>query len=219
MEIFIPILFVVIFLTVVFVSYYFSKKSILIRKLKKHPVNDLTLIKKAQLTKVVGTVELVGDSLTAPLSNRLCAYYEVEVQKKVSRGKNSHWETIIREEKTNKFIINVKQHKVFINTKKIKKYIVTDKKFNAGTFNNATEPLENYLKEHGHKSTGSLGFNKTLRFYERILEPNEKIAVLGIGKWVDTKNQKMPLNYQRIFLINPLEDGYIYLSDEPKTFA
>ena len=209
---------IIIVIGIIFLyNYFFSKKSKIKRKLKKAEFKSIGDFKDTEIAKIVGNVVFIDQPLIAPLSNRACSYYYILVEKKVSSGKNSHWKTIIEEEVSSKFLIKDGESYAFINDNKIECHIVQDKSFSSGFFNDATENLEKYLKSKGYESEGLLGFNKTLRYKEGILESDEKIAVFGKGIWTDASTIELPEKYEKVLEITSTEEVPIYLSDDPDT--
>ena len=93
-----------------------------------------------------------------------------------------------------------------------KHHIVQDHKQKSGTFNGASEKLENFLKRHGKTSEGIFGLNKTLRYHEAMLEPNEAIAVYGKGIWKKAEDLGLDPKYGRVLHITNPEKGKIYFN-------
>ncbi len=91
--------------------------------------------------------------------------------------------------------------------------MVFDAKFSSGTFNDPSNRLIQYLEQFGKESTGMLGFNKTLRFREGILEIGEKVAVLGEGRWKDVYEPDLPVSFGRVLYIQATKEMPIFLSD------
>lgn len=179
----------------------------------------MAYVQNGETVKVVGTIVPMEELLVAPLSQRECAHYFVEVEQKKSSGKNSHWDTIIQREVTSKFLIRDEDHYALIYGHRVKSNIVIDRNYTSGTFNDATEVLEDYLREHGHQSEGFLGFNKSLRYKEGVLEANESISVLGVGNWKSAKELGLPEKYDKVLVITAANGEYVYISDDPETTA
>ena len=198
---------------------YFSRKAVVKRKLKKAKKTLISLCKNEEIVKVVGRVEIVGEPLIAPLSGRKCAYYHVLVEEKQSHGKSSHWHTLIEEEITTKFILSEKTGTALIDTSHVKSYLVQDAHYESGFLQDAHNHLEHYLIKHGHASTGLLGFNKTIRYKEGILEEQEPVAVTGLGRWVDGKDKDLPGKYKKVLIIQSYSGEPVYLSDDPDTLT
>ena len=207
---------VILMVLIITFRFYFSKKAIIKRKLRKAPHKRIYHFRNGEIAKFTGKVEAIEKPLIAPLSKRKCSYYTVIVERKKSTGKSSHWKTIIEETKAHKYVIRDSSACAFINSKHINKHIVFDKEYSSGFFNDASEELEKYLRQYGHESENMLGFNKNIRYKEGILEENEKVAVLGQGKWMDAETLGLPAEYGRVLSISSYESP-IYLSDDPDT--
>jgi len=217
MEDYIVLFFFGVIVIVILIVSFFNKKAVVKRKLKQAEHKKISEFLNDDTARITGTVELVGEPLVAPLSKRICAYYHVLVEIKKSTGNNRRWQTHIEEEESGKFLIKDEFGYAYINANKIKSYIVKDKNYSSGFFNDAKKHLENYLASHGKESEGLLGFNKTLRYKEGILEPNEKVAVLGKGQWKDAESLGLPEEYRMVLEITSYYNKAVYLSDDVST--
>lgn len=211
------ILVVIAIIIVSVLSFVFNKKQQIKRKLKKAEFKKICDFKDGDVAKVVGQVEFIQQPLTAPLSKRECSFYYIKVQKKVSSGKSSHWDTIIEEEVSSDFLIKGETHYALVKDKNIKCYIVQDASYSSGFLNDADAVLENYLNSKGHNSEGFLGMNKTMRYKEGVLEENETVAAYGKGVWKDASQLNLPEKYGKILEITSDKDLAIHLSDDPST--
>ena len=209
--------FVAVFAIFLIIGFIFNKETIIKRKLKNAPFKKLGDFKDNDLAKIVGKVEVVGEPLIAPLSKRKCAFYTVLVEKRVSSGRNSNWKTIIEENFKTRFLIRDGDQCAFINDDKLKFYIVQDASYSSGFMEDATPTLEHYLQQHGYKSEGFLGFNKSMRYKEGVLEIGEEIAVFGKGKWREAIGMRLPESLGRILEISSTEKVPVYISDDPDT--
>jgi len=211
------LIFALVIISVAIICYYFSKKVVVKRMLKKAVGKKISDFQNGDIAKVIGKVEFVGDPLIAPLSGRQCAYYHILVEEEVSSGDDSDWNTLIEEEKAGTFVIRDGRYCAHINCSNIKSYLVQDRVFASGYKNDATEVLEKYLQSHGKKSEGLFGFNKTLRYKEGVLEEGELIAVIGKGEWKNASQLQLPGSYGRVLDICSTEQEPVYLSDDPDT--
>ena len=199
------------------VAFFFSDKARIKRKLKKAELKPLASYKDGDIAKVVGKVELVGTPLEAPLSGRKCGYYHVLVEQEKSSGKNSSWHTLIDEEVSGDFVIRDGANRALIRGRKVKSHIVQDRKYKSGFLNDATQNLERYLRSKGYESENMLGLNKTLRYKEGVLEPDEVMAVYGQGTWKSAQELELPDSFGRVLEITSPPEEHIYLSDDPDT--
>ena len=90
---------------IIFVSYYYGNKAKVLRALKELNPSKIINARENQSVKIIGTISSSNSFLISPLTQRKCVYYKVHVEKQVSSGKSSHWETIIEDNKANDFII------------------------------------------------------------------------------------------------------------------
>ncbi|GAA0715790.1 hypothetical protein GCM10009430_10680 [Aquimarina litoralis] len=183
-------IFLIAFIVVIVISQIYSKKNKMLRKLKEHAFKRIQLCKEGEYIKIKGEAFPIDEALLSPLSQRKCVYYKIQIEEKRSNGKSSSWRTIIKEEKFQNFIIESNGDKAIVMAEIPKShkttYLNQDAEFTSGTWKDAPEFLEKYLHTHGRKSTGFLGFNKSLRYKEGIIEIGEKITVLGIGNWKES---------------------------------
>lgn len=210
-------IFVIGFIVVIILASFFNKKALIKRKLKKAELKRLSNFLNGDVAKVVGTVGFTGEALIAPLSNRKCAYYHVLVEQKVSSGKSSHWKKLIEEEVAGKFVISDGSGYACVGKGQHKSYIVQDRNFSSGFMNDASEQLEWYLNQNGYESENMLGFNKTLRYREGILEEGEEIAILGKGVWKSAQSLHLPESYGQVLEFSEDAEMAVYLSDDPTT--
>jgi hypothetical protein len=208
--------------TIVFLGYYFSAKQIVLRKLSKIPLKPATGLKTNELTKVNGKALHVKEPLIAPLSGRKCVFYTIKIEKRVSTGKSSHWKTIINEEKTQEFFLNSNGDFVIVRPTQAPKnyisYLTKDKKTSSGTFNDPTPEFEALLKQYNIEPLNLLGFNKSLRYKEGIIEIDEQITVAGIAKWKTLSEPIPDYHYSKIAELVSDEKVKLIITDLPSTF-
>jgi len=214
----IPIIIIVVGV-IMFTSYYFSTKQVVLRKLSKIPHKSVGSLKTNELTKVRGKALHVKEPLIAPLSGRKCVFYSIKIQKRVSNGKSSHWKTIINDLKTQEFFINSNGDFVIVRPSKTPKnfisYLVEDKKTSSGTFNDPTPEFESLLKQYNIDPKNFLGFNKPLRYREGIIEIGERITVAGIAKWKTLSEPISEYPYSKIAELVSTEKNKIIITDLP----
>ncbi len=201
-------------LGVILYSYFSSDKIVIRKKLKKAELKKISSFKNGEFGKVIGNVRFVDKPLTAPFSNRKCAFYDVEVEHKKSNGKNSYWDTIISERKHVSYLIKQDEHYAFINHKSLICYLVKDKNYSSGFGNDAEKHLEKFLNRHNAQSEGFFGMNRTLRYNEGILEENEEVAIFGEGNWKEASELGLPVSYGKVLEISAPVDDKVYLTDD-----
>jgi hypothetical protein len=148
-----------------------------LRKAKLYPIGELP---ENLAGRVVGQAQVLGETLSGPLTGRPCVYYIAKVEQHRSTGKSSHWATIITEQRGIPFMLVDASGRAIIDPRNAEIALDFDGRSSSGSFDEATPVEEAFLARHGHKSKGWL-FNKGLRYREAIIAVGETIAVLGSG--------------------------------------
>ncbi len=216
----ITVLIILVIAIVAFCFYYFSGKQVILRKLSKTRHKSISSLKTNEFVKVHGKALHVQDPLIAPLTKRKCIFYTIEIEKRVSTGKSSHWKTIVDDQKIQDFFIEQNGSYAIVKpSKKSKNFIshlVIDTKISSGTFNDPTPEFEALLKQYNIDSQTYFGFNKSLRYKEGIIEIGEKITVAGIAKW-KTLSEPIP-EYAYSKIVELVSEGKekLIITDDPK---
>jgi len=216
---FFPILIVSVIIIVVFLAVYFNKKNVVMRKLSKFTPKRITQIRTNELTKISGKVVQVTEPFIAPYSKRKCVAYIFKVKQKVKSGKSSHWKTLVKKENIQNFFIEQNGELIMVkpsmeNNNYIS-YIVEDKKVSSGIFNNPTPEFKKVLDDLGVNHENWLGFNRTLKYTERIIEIGETITVGGIAKWKQVKAPIAGHNYSKVAALESNKEQKIIITDHP----
>lgn len=199
-----------LFAIIVVVVNVFSKRQRIKRRLNKMPRRMIAEFIEGETACISGEIILTGDILTAPLSGRLCAFYDIEV----NRGSGKHRHQILSEQTIGTIMISDGTGYALVDPEHLDFYVEQDGNYSSGIFKNATQQLEDFLVSRGHKSTDFLGLNKDLDYHESVLESKESVALAGIGSW--TTPNKLGLNFDanRILVISGTKKFPVRLSDE-----
>jgi hypothetical protein len=218
-EFLIPVLVVLALLVIIFTITYFSKKNIILRKLSKFKHKRISQFRTNELTKITGKVLQVKEPFVAPYSKRKCVAYIFEIKQRVSTGKSSHWKTLVKKEDIQDFFIEQNGDFVMLKpsreTSNYYSYMVEDKKIASGSFNDPTPEFKKVLDRFGVESENWLGFNKTLKYTERIVEIGETITVAGIAKWKILKEPMEGYNFSKIAALESSAKHKLIITDHP----
>lgn len=115
-----------------------------------------------------------------PFSGRHAVWCRVTVQELRSSGRSSHWHTILTEADGRPFMVDDGSGQM-ARVLPAGANVILDKRnvASSGTFNDAASHLEAFLASRGLKSTSWLGFNKSMRYEEEVLAPNDPLYALG----------------------------------------
>ncbi len=185
------LLMVVVFLGYLVYHFFFTRTAIIKRRIRKAPRFSVQDFPEGEFGKIVGRLAYLGEPLTAPLTQRRCAQYRVVVEERRSSGRSSHWASIIEEEDGRDFIVKDETGEALVRMRGAQVAVTKDARFRSGTFSDTITPeLESFLAEHGRESTGFLGFEKSLRYEEGVLEEGEEVAVCGVGRREEDPNAR-----------------------------
>ncbi|WP_442265181.1 hypothetical protein ACSIGC_12655 [Tenacibaculum sp. ZS6-P6] len=216
------ILFIVIplIILIIFLVNHYSNKEVLIRKLKEIPSSSVNNLKTNQLTKITGKALHVNEPLIAPFSKRKCVFYRIKIEQKKHNGNTPTWVTVAKEEKIEPFFLNKNGEFVMVqpsqDLKNFKAHLVVDKKHSTNTFNGASPEFQKLLDRYNIKSKAFLGFNKSLRYSEAIVEIGEEITVAGIGKWKTLNEPIEGYMYSKIATLESNDNQQLLITDLPK---
>jgi hypothetical protein len=196
---------------VVLLGLFFRRDARIRRAIKKLPVVKVKDFADGTIGRVVGQVRVI-DETTAPMSGRPCAQYHLIVKQQRRSGRSSHWVTLVDEQRMVDFVVEDASGRAVVDTTGAQVAVVKDASARSGTFNSATPELEALLARHGHSSTGFLGFNKTIRYQEGVIEEGEMVAVCGLGRI-----ERRAGSPRGQLVIGPTAEGPVRISDHPST--
>lgn len=200
----------IVVIAIVVLIVFFNQDARVKRALRRVPLVRIVDFSDGAEARLVGKVLLL-EEFCAPLSGRPCAHYHLEIEHRRSSGKSSHWVTIIDDAKTVDFIVDDGSGRAIVETGQSQFAVVRDANARSGTFKDATPELEKLLQQYGESSSGLLGFNKTLRYREGVIEAEEMVAVFGKGQWIKDSGGKRQL------VISKPAETMVLISDDPST--
>lgn len=205
--------------SIVFISYFFGRKQRVIRALKQFKPKRISQFRTNELTKTTGKVLHVHEPLVAPYSKRKCVAYHIKIEHHRSTGKSSYWKTLVSEYDIQDFFIEQRGEVVMVKPTETPKnymsFMVSDRSANSGTFNDPTPEFERLLKYYNIDSTSFFGFNRRLRYTERIIEVGEEVTVGGIAKWKELKEPMSEFGSTRIATLESSPEQKLIITDDP----
>jgi hypothetical protein len=187
-------------------SYVFSADARTRRALKKRTVTPIRGLRDGELVRVRGQVIAGERVLEAPLSRRSCVYYLATVDQETGRN---HWREVAREERHAEFVIDDGTGKLHVNMAVSRVAVVRDLHTRSGTFDDASEVEETFLRRHGLQSTNFIGLNLAIRYEEGTIEPGEEVTALGLVRTEVRAGQ-------RVLVLDAPDDGPLLVSDDPR---
>lgn len=169
----------------------------------------------------MGLVEIYGEVLPekknllkSPFSQKDCVYCKYTIEEYRREGKNSHWVTVKSAEKMAQFYLKDDTGTVLVDPRGARLEIPMDFEFNSGWGKDPPESVKQFLKNNKMNFEDFLGFNKTMRYREYIIEPGNNIYVMGTAgdnPFVDLGN--LAENSAGIMIQKGTIDKTYYISD------
>ena len=197
-------------------------------------INGLSWLKQKRLIEniptskirsiAMGLVEVYGEVvpekkniLKSPFSRKDCVYCKYTIEEYRRSGKNSHWVTVKSDEKMAPFYIKDDTGAVLVNPQGAKMEIPMDFEFNSGWGRDPPESVKQFLKNNKMNFEDFLGFNKTMRYREYIVEPQNQLYVMGTAggnPFAEVGN--LSENAAGIMIQKGTNDKNYYISDRPE---
>ncbi len=178
------IIIIVVISAIVGVAFAIGRVSSKLRS--ENPFNSTPRVPITQ-ADIGEVVKLSGDlryakrtPLTAPLTGRPCAGYQVVVEELRSTGGSYlGWDTVVEEGEIIDFWIEDDTGEAFVQVDDPSVLLSLEKHFSSGTVEEITPDLKSFLAKHNIKHKGLL-LEKDIHYAEGLLEQGEEIAVIGV---------------------------------------
>ncbi len=199
-------------------SVFFNKEKLIIRKLKKINSRSISQLQSNELAKVSGKALHVKEPLIAPFSKRKCVAHIIKIEQQKSSGKSNYWKELVNQEHFQEFFLEKGGDVLIVKPRKVPKnyitHLVEDRTISSGFLNDPSPEFQKVLRYYGIDSETLLGFNKTLRYSERIIEVGEYITVAGKVKWKEIDPDVFPeYRYSRIAALESDENQKLIITD------
>ena len=159
-----------------FVAFYVYKKKQLVGGTPTSKIRSLAM----------GLVELIGQVipiqkrlLKSPFTEKDCVYYQFTVEEYVSGGKSSYWKLIKKDEKRSLFYLKDDTGMVLVDPTGATIEAIRDFDYESGHERDPPESVIRFLTANNISYEGFFGANKTMRYREHIIVPNENLYVMG----------------------------------------
>lgn len=146
------------------------------RRLRKIPVTAIAAAPVGAPVRLQGVVHRHAEELSSPLTEQLGVYYDARLVEK--QGKSSI--ELVREKKGVDFILRDESGEALVRVHGARWLIRVDHRSNSGTFDPANEAESAFLRRHDRSATTYLGFNRILRYEERVLEVGSLVSVFAM---------------------------------------
>jgi len=133
------------------------------------------------LVEINGSVVPVkGQVLRSPFSQKDCVYYTYQIDRLVSSGKSSHWQTIKSGKEIRYFYLKDETGMVLVNPAGAKIEIPRDNMFKSSMGQDPPVASIPFLIANNVSYEGPLfGINYTMRYIEHFIAPGDMLYIMG----------------------------------------
>jgi E3 Ubiquitin ligase len=176
----IPIIFGVVLVLIGLVGFFIG--SILFRK--KRLIENTPTAKIRSIA--MGLIEISGQVIPikerifkSPFTDRECVYYKFTVEEYRSSGKNSNWVTIKNGEQRNLFYLKDDTERILVDPTSATIEARIDFEYQSGLGKDPPEQVIRFLAANNLAHEGFFGLNKTMRYRETIIVPDDTLYIMG----------------------------------------
>jgi len=133
----------------------------------------------------MGLVEICGEAvpvknsnMISPFTRKRCVYYRYTIERLVNSGKYSRWVKVKAGHEGDFFFVRDDTGTVLVSTKGAI-IDVGKKEFDSSFGKKPNENITKFLSKHEIKTKDFFGFGHRMRFREYIIEPGDKVYVMG----------------------------------------
>jgi hypothetical protein len=134
----------------------------------------------------IGLVEIFGQVIPikerifkSPFTEKECVYYHFAIEEYRSSGKNSYWVTIKNGEQRGLFYLKDDTGSVLIDPTGATIEARRDFEYQSGLGKDPPEQVIRFLATNNLSHEGFFGLNKTMRYRETIIIPNDTLYIMG----------------------------------------
>lgn len=170
------LIFFIVGLIIFFAAFYVYKKKQLVEDTPTSKIRSLAM----------GLVELIGQVipiperlLKSPFTEKDCVYYQFTVEEYVHSGKSSHWQTIKKGERRDLFYLKDDTGMVLVDPTGASIEAARDFDCQSGLGRDPPESVVRFLTANNIAYEGFFGSNKTMRYREHTIVPDENLYIMG----------------------------------------
>lgn len=193
------------------VGVYFQRKKRLIADTPTSKIRSLAM----GLVEIFGQVIPVKNNIfKSPFTDNDCVYYRYTIEEYKSSGKNSHWVTIKKEEQKTLFYLKDETGIVLVDPTGARIDAKKDFEFQSSLGKDPPEQVIRFLTAHHLSHEGFLGLNKTMRYQETIIAPNDSLYIMGTAGANPHKKEERTNHVESIMIQKGAIEKHYYISDK-----
>jgi len=172
----IGVLSVFIGLAVFVIGFIFFRKKRFIENIPTSKIRSIAM----GLVEIFGQVIPIKErTFKSPFTDKECVYYQFTIEEYRSSGKNSHWVTIKKGEQRGLFYLKDDTGRVMIDPTGATIEARKDFEYQSGFGKDPPEQVIRFLNANNLSHEGFFGLNKTMRYRETIIIPDDTVYIMG----------------------------------------
>ena len=210
-ELIIGLFMVLIGIALFTVGLYFYKKKQLIADTPTSKIRSIAM----GLVEIFGQVISIKERVfQSPFTDKECVYYQFTIEEYQSSGKNSHWVTIKKGEQRGLFYLKDDTGMVLIDPTGAKIEARRDFEYQSGLGKDPPEQIIRFLSANNLAHEGFFGLNKTMRYRETIIVPDENLYIMGTAGENPLKIEATENHVDSIMIQKGKYEKQYYISDK-----
>ena len=193
------------------VGLYFHKKKQLIADTPTSKIRSIAM----GLVEIFGQVTPIKERLfKSPFTDEECVYYQFTIEEYRSSGKNSQWVTIKKGEQRGLFYLKDDTGMVLIDPTGATIEARRDFEYQSGLGKDPPEQVIRFLDANNLAHEGFFGLNKTMRYRETIIVPDETLYIMGTAGENPLKKEVVQNHVESIMIQKGKYEKQYYISDK-----
>lgn len=172
----------------------------------------------------IGRVEIYGEvvpaekkTIKSPILGKDCVYYQYKIEELRKSKDSSYWAVIDQMTDDVRFFLKDDTGSVMVEPARANINIPADFQNKYTSFNSIPDNIKSFLASENIKCKTWLGSSKTLRFTEFVIEPGDKLYILGYaGNNPFVKDGTAKDNAEGIMIQRGNMGKYYYIADKPE---
>jgi len=207
----IGVLSVFIGLAVICIGFIFFRKKRLIENIPTSKIRSIAM----GLVEIFGQVIPIKERiLKSPFTDKECVYYQFTIEEYRSSGKNSQWVTIKKGEQRDLFYLKDDTGKVMIDPTGATIEARKNFEYQSGLGKDPPEQVIRFLTVNNLAHEGFFGLNKTMRYHETIIIPDDTLYIMGTAGENPFNKEVTGNHVDSIIIQKGKYEKHYYISDK-----
>jgi hypothetical protein len=197
----------------------FSRNRRINRTLRRLATTPIAQVRDGRVVKIAGELVSAGRTVLSGMSKKECLYYTLVVEGRRFDGRRRSWQELVRQEEGADFYVKDATGIALVRLgggQSTFAALIADRKARTSKLFFEDKELERFMARRSH--TNIKRWRRSLRAYEGILAPGERVVVGGLARWLPDPDSAAG-SYREagmVLVLEASESVPLFLSDDPK---